>query len=124
MKGVMAETNHPLKRLVTMAADDVAAWLFGGPVLRVSTRPGTLPPPPEELDSDLVFFVTLAHGREVILHLEFQGPGTKRSMPLRMLDYQTRLTTTYRNMPVHSVVWYVGGVGARAVGFDKLTSTS
>ncbi|WP_124682040.1 DUF4351 domain-containing protein [Candidatus Viridilinea mediisalina] len=116
------ETNHPLKRLVTMAADDVAAWLLGVPVLRVTTRPGTLPPPPDELDSDLVFFVTLNTGREVILHLEFQGPGSRRSMPLRMLDYQTRLTTTYRNMPVYSVVWYVGGAGARDTGAHQCTN--
>ncbi|RRR72431.1 MAG: hypothetical protein EI684_10130, partial [Candidatus Viridilinea halotolerans] len=116
----MAGTNHPLKRLVTMAADDVAAWLFDGPVRQVTTRPGTFPPPSDELDSDLVFFVTLANGREVILHLECQGPGTDRPMPIRMLDYQTRLAVIYPKLPVYSVVWYVGsGVGARDEGMHE-----
>ncbi|RRR71865.1 MAG: DUF4351 domain-containing protein [Candidatus Viridilinea halotolerans] len=118
----MAETNHPLKRLVTMAADDVAAWLCAEPVRQVRTKPSMLPPPPDELDSDLVFFVTLEHGREVILHLEFQGPGSRRPMPLRMLDYQTRLAATYPNMPVHSVVWYVGGAGVRDKGAHQRTN--
>ncbi|RRR68282.1 MAG: DUF4351 domain-containing protein [Candidatus Viridilinea halotolerans] len=118
-KGHMAKTDNPLKRLVALAADDVAAWLLNSPVRSVTTRPSNLVPPAKALDSDLVFFVTLQSGRKVILHLEFQGPGSKRSMPLRMLDYQARLTTTYRNMPVHSVVWYVGKAGARDKGVHK-----
>jgi hypothetical protein len=36
----MAETDHPLKRLMTLAAVDFAAWLLGQPVRSVTTRPG------------------------------------------------------------------------------------
>jgi predicted transposase YdaD len=63
-----------------------------------------------------VFFVTLEDGREVILHSEFQGPGSKKPMPLRMLEYGTRLTLTYRDIPIRSVVIYLGGAGARDTG--------
>ncbi|RRR73718.1 MAG: DUF4351 domain-containing protein, partial [Candidatus Viridilinea halotolerans] len=115
-KGSMAKTDHPLKRLVTLATEDVAAWLLNSPVRNVTTRPSNLVPPAQALDSDLVFFVTLNDGRDVILHLEFQGQGTDRPMPIRMLDYQTRLTATYPNMPVTSVVWYVGGAGVGDTG--------
>jgi predicted transposase YdaD len=115
-KGHMATTDNPLKRLVTLAADDVAAWLLERPVREVTTRPSNLVPPATALDSDLVFFVTLEDGREEILHLEFQGPRSKRPMPIRMLEYQTRLAATYPNMPLTSVVWYVGGAGAGDTG--------
>ncbi|MFV9507915.1 MAG: hypothetical protein AB4911_25485 [Oscillochloridaceae bacterium umkhey_bin13] len=83
------------------------------PVLAVTTRQGELTAHPDPLDSDLVLFVTLDDGHEVILHLEFQGPGSKKPMPLRMLDYQTRLAMIYRDLPITSVVWYLGEAGAR-----------
>lgn len=105
-----------LKRFVTLAAADVAAWLLDQPIRSVTTRQGELTAPPEPLDSDMVLFVTLDDGQEVILHLEFQGPGTKTPMHLRMLDYQTRLALAYRDVPTLSVVWYVGGAGARDEG--------
>lgn len=105
-----------MKRFVAIAATDVAAWLLDQPVRAVTTRQGELTAQPDPLDSDLVLFVTLDDGQEVILHLEFQGPGTKKPMHLRMLDYQTRLALAYREVPTTSVVWYVGGAGARDEG--------
>ncbi|WP_165774766.1 DUF4351 domain-containing protein [Candidatus Viridilinea mediisalina] len=42
-------------------------------------------------------------------------------MPIRMLDYQTRLAMIYRDRPTYSVVWYVGGVGARDEGQHERT---
>ncbi|NCC34137.1 MAG: hypothetical protein EOM24_19310, partial [Chloroflexia bacterium] len=112
----MAETDHPLKRFVALEAPDVAAWLLEQPVRAVTTRQGELTAQPDPLDSDLVLFVTLDTGQEVILHLEFQGPGSKKPMPTRMLDYQTRLALIYRDLPITSVVWYLGGAGARDAG--------
>jgi predicted transposase YdaD len=85
-------------------------------VRQVTTRQGELTAPPEALDSDLVLFVTLDGGQEVILHLEFQGSGSKKPMPLRMLDYQVRLALAYRGLPTLSVVWYLGGAGTRDPG--------
>jgi predicted transposase YdaD len=118
----MAKTDNPLKRLVVLAASDVAAWLLNSPVRSVTTRPSNLVPPAQALDSDLVFFVTLEDGREVILHLELQGPGSKRPMPIRMLEYQIRLAATYPNMPFTSVVWYVGKAGEGDTGAHQRTN--
>ncbi|PDW00640.1 hypothetical protein [Candidatus Viridilinea mediisalina] len=112
----MAKTDNPLKRLVNLAANDVAAWLLERPVREATTRSSNLVPPAQALDSDLVFFVTLEDGSEEILHLEFQGRGSDRPMPIRMLEYRTRLAATYPDMPVTSVVWYVGGAGVGTVG--------
>ena len=36
----MVETDHPLKRLMTLAAADFAAWLLGQPGRSVTTRLG------------------------------------------------------------------------------------
>jgi predicted transposase YdaD len=112
----MAETDHPLKRLMTLAAIDFAAWLLGQPVRSVTTRQGKLTAIPDPIDTDQVFFVTLADGREVILHIEFQGPGSDKPMSLRLLEYGTRLALTYRDIPMRSVVLYLGGAGARDTG--------
>ncbi|RRR71678.1 MAG: DUF4351 domain-containing protein [Candidatus Viridilinea halotolerans] len=115
-KGHMAKTDNPLKRLVTIAAKDVAAWLLNSPVREVTTQASNLLLPAQAVDSDLVLFVLREDGRKVILHLEFQGPGSKRPMPRRMLEYRIRLNATYPNMPVISVVWYVGNTGADDTG--------
>ena len=112
----MAATDHPLKRLVTMAAPDFAAWILGQPILAATSLQGELTATPDPIDADLLFFVTLEHGQQVILHVEFQGPGTARPMPLRMLEYITRLTLTYRDMVIYSVVLYLGGAGANDTG--------
>ena len=45
---------------------------------------------------DQVFRVVLADGRQVILHIEFQGRRSYSPMPWRMLEYISRLAQTYR----------------------------
>ncbi|NCC35814.1 MAG: DUF4351 domain-containing protein [Chloroflexia bacterium] len=112
----MAATDHPLKRVVALAGLDLAAWVLGQAVQAVESGQGALLAEPEILDTDLVLRVTLATGEEVILHVEFQGPGSKRPMPLRMLEYQARLADTYRGKRLQSVVFYVGGAGASDTG--------
>jgi predicted transposase YdaD len=116
----MADTDHPLKRLIALAAADFAVWLLDQPVQQVTTRQGELTAVPDPIDTDQVLFVTLDDGREVILHVEFQGPGSDKPMPLRMLDYSTRLSLAYRDIPIHSVVLYLGGAGARDTGQHTL----
>lgn len=112
----MAETDHPLKRLIALATTDFAAWLLGQPVRSVTTRLNELTASPDPLDTDQVLFVTLDDGREIVLHIEFQGPGSHKPMPLRLLEYDTRLILAYRQMVIHSVVLYLGGAGAQDTG--------
>lgn len=58
-----------------------------------------------------MFHVTLADGRETLLHIEFQGRSSRRPMRWRVLEYMARLAVTYR-LPLLSVVIYLGqGVG-------------
>ncbi len=111
-------TDHPLKRLVALAPEDFAAWLLGQAVQHVALRQGELTAEP--IDVDLAMDVTLWNGQQLILHLEFQGPGSHRPMPLRVLEYQTRFALTVREVPVHSVVIYLAGAGASDTGVHQL----
>lgn len=104
----MAKTDHPLKRVVALTPEVIAAWLLGVAVIRVTTRKDELTAA-AQVDADLVLFVTLADGREIILHIEFQAFGSRIPMPLRMLDYDVRIALEYRNIPIFSVVIYLGG---------------
>ncbi len=55
----------------------------------------------------------LADGRELVLHIEFQGRRSHRPVARRMLEYMTRLTASYA-LDLCSVVFYVG----RGAGTD------
>jgi predicted transposase YdaD len=101
----MAATDHPLKRLVSMFISDFAAWLLNSPVRE--TRPLNVELPADLLATDQVFRVILVDGRELVLHIEFQGRRSRLPMPWRMLEYMSRLAVTYR-LPLWSVVFYVG----------------
>jgi hypothetical protein len=89
---------------------------LGAEVQPVETRTIQLTANPEPIDTDQVLLVTLADGREALLHLEFQGPGSHKPMSLRMLDYMSRLVQAYRGIPIHSVVLYLGGAGRTDTG--------
>ncbi|MCG8347185.1 MAG: hypothetical protein MI924_05330, partial [Chloroflexales bacterium] len=112
----MAVTDHPLKRLVALAAVDFATWFLGAEVRQVEPRSIQLTANPEPVDADQVLLVTLADGREALLHLEFQGPGSHKPMPMRILDYMSRLVQAYREIPIHSAVLYLGGAGRTDTG--------
>lgn len=112
----MTATDHPLKRLVALAAVDFATWFLGTEVQQVETRTIQLTANPEPVDADQVLFVTLTDGREALLHLEFQGPGSHKPMPMRMLDYMSRLAQAYRDLPLQSAVLYLGGAGRTDTG--------
>jgi predicted transposase YdaD len=68
-----------------------------------------------------VFHVTLADGRTLVLHLEFQGRTSHQPMPWRMLEYMARLAHTHR-LDLWSVVIYVGrGAGRGDSGRYQVT---
>ena len=110
----MAETDSPLKRLVSAYITDFATWLLRANVrqarsLNVELTAATL-------TADQVFHVTLDSGQALVLHIEFQGRRSNPPMSWRMLEYMTRLASTHR-LPLHSVVLYVGrGAGAEDAG--------
>lgn len=114
----MAATDHPLKRLVSLFIDDFAAWLLNCPVRE--TQPLNIELAADLLATDQVFRVTLADGRDLVLHLEFQGRRSHPPMPWRMLEYMPRLAVTYR-LPLWSVVFYVGtGAGVDDTGRHEI----
>ena len=116
----MASTDSPLKRLVSTFITDFAAWLLKTQVREA--RPLNIELPGETLAVDQVFRVVLADGRQVILHIEFQGRRSHPPMPWRMLEYISRLARTYR-LELLSVVFYVGrGAGADDTGHHQVQS--
>ena len=107
----MAETDSPLKRLVSHFITDFAAWLLQRPVR--DARPLNVELPTETVMVDQVFHVTLATGTSLLLHIEFQGRRSNPPMSWRMLEYMTRLASAHR-LPLHRVVLYLGrGAGQR-----------
>ena len=114
----MAATDHPLKRLVSLFIDDFATWLLNSPVREA--RPLNVELPADILATDQIFRVTLVDGRELVLHIEFQGRRSHQPMPWRMLEYMPRLAVTYR-LPLWSVVFYVGaGAGIEDTGRHEI----
>lgn len=115
----MAATDHPLKRLVSSFITEFASWLLSTPV-RVA-RPLNVELPADILTTDQVFQVTLDNGRELVLHIEFQGRRSQPPMQWRMLEYMQRLATAYR-LPLWSVVFYVGaGAGVDDTGHHTVS---
>jgi hypothetical protein len=116
----MADTDGPLKRLVSTFSTDFAAWLLKAEVREA--RPLNVELPGETLAVDQVFHITLADGRESLLHIEFQGRSSRAPMRWRVLEYMVRLAVNYR-LELLSVVIYVGyGVGAQDTGQYQVQS--
>ena len=110
----MAATDHPLKRLVSSFITEFASWLLSTPVH--AARPLNVELPADILTTDQVFQVILDTGRELVLHIEFQGRRSQPPMRWRMLEYMQRLAVAYR-LPLWSVVFYVGaGAGVDDTG--------
>jgi hypothetical protein len=117
----MAKTDNPLKQLVTAFIGEFASWLLGTEVREAVPRPTALPTSPAEIQPDLVVHTTLADGRAIVLHIEFQGRTSHKPMPLRMLEYRVRLVDVYRDTPIYSVVFYVGqGAGTHDTGQHQM----
>jgi hypothetical protein len=101
-----------------MFINDFAAWLLNSPVR--DARPLNVELPSDIFITDQVFRITLADGRDLVLHIEFQGRRSQTPMPWRMLEYMPRLAVTYR-LPLWSVVFYVGaGAGADDMGHHAI----
>jgi hypothetical protein len=115
----MAELDSPLKQLVSAFIADFAAWLLHANVREAHNLNVELPG--GMLTVDQVFHVTLADGRALVLHIEFQGRSSHQPMEWRMLEYMARLGYTHR-LALWSVVLYVGhGVGTGDTGQYQLT---
>ena len=114
----MAETDNLLKRLVSMFVVDFASWLLGIPVRTAQALQSELPG--TTAIADQVFQVTLADGRDILFHLEFQGRRSHLPMPWRMLDYMPRLAARHR-LAMENVVLYLGrGAGADDNGVHEV----
>jgi len=114
----MAELDSPLKQLVSAFIADFAAWLLHANIHEAHELNVELPG--GMLTVDQVFHVTLANGRALVLHIEFQGRSSHQPMEWRMLEYMARLGYTHR-LPLWSVVLYVGhGAGAGDIGHYQL----
>ena len=114
----MAETDSLLKRLVSTFVVDFAAWLLGTPVQTAQALPSELPG--TTAIADQVFQVTLADGRDILFHLEFQGRRSHVPMPQRMLDYMPRLAVRHQ-LAMENIVLYLGrGAGADDTGVHEV----
>jgi predicted transposase YdaD len=116
----MANTDSPLKQLVSVFISDFAAWLLQAEVREA--HPLNVELPAEMLAADQVFHVTLANGRTLVLHIEFQGRSSHQPMQWRMLEYMARLAYTHR-LDLWSVVLYAGrGAGTGDTGHYQVNS--
>jgi len=107
----MADLDSPLKQLVSAFIADFAAWLLHADVREAHALNVELPG--GMLTADQVFHVTLADGRALVLHIEFQGRASHQPMKWRMLEYMARLASIH-HLDVWSAVLYVG----RGAGID------
>jgi hypothetical protein len=67
----MTDLDSPLQQLVSAFIADFAAWLLHTDVHEAHALNVELPS--SMLTADQVFHVTLADGRALVLHIEFQG---------------------------------------------------
>ena len=107
----MADLDSPLKQLVSAFTTDFAAWLLHADVREA--HPLNVELPGSMLTADQVFHVTLADGRALVLHIEFQGRASHQPMKWRMLEYMARLASTH-----HLDVWSAVLDVARGAGLD------
>ena len=117
----MPETDTPLKLLVSEFAPDFAAWLLDVDEADVRhVQPLNIELPAGVVRSDTVFRVTLAGGQVTLLHVEFQGRRSERPMPLRMLDYLSRLAQQESGYLCSTVLYVGDGAGADDKGAHRV----
>lgn len=115
----MASTDSPLKQLIETCITDFAAWLLNTAIK--DAQPLNVELLAQTVRVDQLYRVTLASGRVVKLHIEFQGIRSHEPMRLRELDYMTRLVKLDPDLDLHSVVLYVGkGAGAGDTGEHQI----
>ncbi len=117
----MPQTDTPFKLLVSEFALDFATWLLDVDDADVRhVQPLNIELPAGALRIDTVFRVTLADGRVTLLHVEFQSRRSERPMPLRMLDYLSRLAQQGAGYLCSAVLYVGDGAGANDEGSHQL----
>jgi len=117
----MPQTDTPLKLLLREFAPDFAAWLLDVSEAEVHrVQPLNIELPVGAVRSDTVFRVTLADGRVTLLHVEFQGRRSESPMPLRMLDYISRLAQRESGYLCSAVLYVGDGAGANDEGTHEI----
>ena len=101
--------------------DNMTTWLLGGGIKDVQQRNIELPA--NTLRSDQVYEVTLADGKEIILHCEFESGDDTNVMSWRMQEYMHKLTRWFKK-EVYSVVIYLKGKGKNDKGVYKIGTVS
>lgn len=111
------KTDSPLKAVVKDDPVGCASWLLQREVLAAKELPSEFNN--QQLFADLLYRITLAEGKECLLHIEFQAGGSHLPMAVRMLNYFTLLCVRYKKLdiPIYQVVIYLGqGVGKNDTG--------
>jgi predicted transposase YdaD len=117
----MPQTDTSFKLLVSEFALDFATWLLDVDDADVRhVQPLNIELPAGALRIDTVFRVTLADGRVTLLHVEFQSRRSERPMPLRMLDYLSRLAQQEAGYLCSAVLYVGDGAGANDEGIHQL----
>ncbi len=117
----MPETDTPLKLLVSEFAPDFAAWLLHVDNADIRhVQPVNIELPAGAVRADTIFRVTLADGRVTLLHVEFQGRHSERPVPLRMLDYLSRLAQQESGFLCSAVLYVGDGAGANDDGMHHV----
>ena len=117
----MPQTDTHFKLLVSEFTLDFATWLLDvdeADVRHIQSLNIELPA--GALRIDTVFRVTLADGRVTLLHVEFQSRRSERPMPLRMLDYLSRLAQQEAGYLCSAVLYVGDGAGANDEGIHQL----
>lgn len=120
----MATTDHAMKRLFSSTSPaELVRWLAGLDVQTIVPVSIEHLVTPDPIRSDLVFLVTLTDGRTVLMPIEFQGRRTHRPVPLRLLDYQTRIVINDKPDILLCAVCYVEeGAGRNDTGQHMVAS--
>jgi len=117
----MTETDIPLKLIVHEFASHFAAWLLDVDKANVRrVQPLNIELPARAVRTDTVFRVTLDDGRVSLLHIEFQGRRSERPMPLRMLNYLSRLVQQEQGDLCSAVIYVGDGAGATDDGIHQV----
>ena len=114
-------TDNPLKRLFMTKDENLTTWLLGQPILEIKSENIELPV--STLRTDQVYEVTLADGKEIILHCEFEAGSSTEVMSWRMEEYMHRIARRFKK-EIYSVVIYLQGKGKGDTGTYKLGGVS
>ena len=112
----MTQTDTTLKQYFANFGKELAEWLLNTTIKTARALSGELPPTDNTVYADYVLELTLLDNSQIIFHIEFQGRRSKRPLPWRMLEYDSRLAEQ-KQLPVCSAIIYLGhGAGSNDKG--------